>query len=127
MTVTCSHNNQRCVVKCGGDAGGCRLINEYLQLTGPYAGFSDLETMAERRAAESCISHDEDHELVTEMSLVLMSVMVLGLCSASGYQRYKLRVLAHSTRRPRIESTDVQLRSSDAPTWFRCSGGELKV
>jgi len=32
ITVACSNNNQRCVVRCGGDAGRCLLTEAYLQL-----------------------------------------------------------------------------------------------
>ena len=32
VSVTCSDGNQRCVVRCGGGAGGCKPVNNMLQL-----------------------------------------------------------------------------------------------
>ena len=32
VSVTCSHGNQRCVVRCGGYCGACKLIDNILQL-----------------------------------------------------------------------------------------------
>merc|ERR1711935_951939 len=32
VSVTCSDGNQRCVIRCGGDSGECRPVNNMLQL-----------------------------------------------------------------------------------------------